>query len=65
MERLTALQMIEKARTVLYPRKLSHDNSAGDVACALLTSEGNLFFGVCIDVGSGIGFCAEHSASRR
>ncbi|HPD42374.1 MAG TPA: cytidine deaminase [Anaerolineae bacterium] len=62
MERLTALQMIEKARTVLYPRKLSHDNSAGDVACALLTSEGNLFFGVCIDVGSGIGFCAEHSA---
>ena len=62
MERLTALQMIEKARTVLYPRKLSNDNSAGDVACALLTSEGNLFFGVCIDVGSGIGFCAEHSA---
>ena len=59
MERLTALQMIEKARTVLYPRKLSNDNSAGDVACALLTSEGNLFFGVCIDVGSGIGFCAE------
>jgi len=62
MKRLTALQMIEKARTVLYPRELSNDNSAGDVACALLTSGGNLFFGVCIDVGSGIGFCAEHSA---
>ena len=48
--------------TVLRPIKLSNDNSAGDVACALLSSAGNLYFGVCIDVGSGIGFCAEHSA---
>jgi len=28
----------------------------------LLTESGNLFHGVCIDVGSGIGFCAEHGA---
>ena len=54
--------MIEKAKTVLRPRKLPNDNSAGDVACALLSSVGNLYFGVCIDVGSGIGFCAEHAA---
>jgi cytidine deaminase len=62
MEELTNLEMIEQAKTVLRPRKLSNDNSAGDVACALLSSAGNLYFGVCIDVGSGIGFCAEHSA---
>jgi cytidine deaminase len=62
MEELSNLQMIEKAKTVLRPRKLSNDNSAGDVACALLSSSGNLYYGVCIDVGSGIGFCAEHSA---
>ena len=62
MNELTNLQMIEKAMTVLRPIKLSNDNSAGDVACALLSSAGNLYFGVCIDVGSGIGFCAEHSA---
>jgi cytidine deaminase len=62
MVELTNLQMIEKAKTVLHPRKLSYDNSAGDVACALLSSAGNLYFGVCIDVCSGIGFCAEHSA---
>ena len=62
MEGLTNLEMIEHAKTVLRPRKLSNDNSAGDVACALLSSGGNLYLGVCIDVGSGIGFCAEHSA---
>ena len=59
---LTNLEMIEKAKTVLKPRTLSHENTAGDVACALLSSGGNLYLGVCIDVGSGIGFCAEHSA---
>jgi len=62
MEELTNLEMIEQARTVLRPRKLAGDNAAGDVACALLSSSGNLYFGVCIDINSGIGFCAEHSA---
>ena len=62
MKELTNLEMIEQARTVLRPRKLSADNAAGDVACALLSASGNLYFGVCIDINSGIGFCAEHSA---
>jgi cytidine deaminase len=62
MKELSNLQMIEKAKAVLRPRKLSNDNTAGDVACALLSSTGNLYLGVCIDVGSGIGFCAEHGA---
>lgn len=34
----------------------------GDVAAALITDRGSLFVGVCIDTGSGTGFCAEHSA---
>jgi len=62
MTEVSNLQLIEKAKTVLHPRKLSNDNTAGDVACALLSSAGNLYLGVCIDIGSGIGFCAEHSA---
>ena len=62
MNELTNLEMIEKAKTVLKPRNLSPGHTAGDVACALLSSGGNLYLGVCIDVGSGIGFCAEHSA---
>ena len=62
MNKLTNLELIEKAKTVLKPRELWLGNSAGDVACALLSSNGNLYLGVCIDICSGIGFCAEHSA---
>ncbi len=62
MPELTTLEMIDKAKKVLQPRKLSDDNTAGDVACALLSASGQLYFGVCIDISSGIGFCAEHSA---
>jgi cytidine deaminase len=62
MKELTNLEMVEKAKSVLKPRELFLGNRAGDVACALLSSNGNLYLGVCIDIGSGIGFCAEHSA---
>jgi len=58
----TTLELIEKAKTVLHPRDLYLGNRAGDVACALLSADGNLYLGVCVDIGSGIGFCAEHSA---
>src|SRR5512140_473134 len=59
---LTNLEMIERAESALRPRRLGNDNTAGQVACALLSAEGNLYLGVCIDISSGIGFCAEHSA---
>jgi cytidine deaminase len=62
MQKLINQELIEKAKTVLYPRELYLDNRAGDVACALQSAAGNLYLGVCLDIGSGIGFCAEHSA---
>ena len=62
MAKLTNFEMIERAKAALRPRELYLGNSAGDVACALLSSKGNLYLGVCIDISSGIGFCAEHSA---
>jgi len=62
MRDLTKEELIEKAKTVLYPRELYLGNRAGDVACALQSAAGNLYLGVCLDIGSGIGFCAEHSA---
>ena len=34
----------------------------GDVASTLVTAAGHRYSGVCIDTGSGTGFCAEHSA---
>ena len=59
---MTNDELIEKAQAVVNPRKMAHGFTMGDVGCALLTEKGNLHLGVCIDVGSGIGFCAEHSA---
>lgn len=55
-------ELIEKAKSVLKPRKIKHGFTVGDVGCALLTNKGNVYLGVCIDTASGMGFCAEHSA---
>jgi len=38
------------------------DRLFGDVGSVLTTPSGSLYRGVCIDTGSGTGFCAEHSA---
>lgn len=62
MELLSNFDLIQKANSVLNPRPLDLGNSAGTVGCALLSASGRLYVGVCIDIGSGIGFCAEHAA---
>jgi cytidine deaminase len=36
--------------------------SAASVGAALRTTSGAIHTGVCVDVASGIGFCAEHAA---
>lgn len=61
MSEITNKELIEKAKSVVNPYKLG-DYMIGDVGCALVTDKGNVYLGVCIDVGSGMGFCAEHSA---
>jgi cytidine deaminase len=35
---------------------------AGDVAAAILTREGRVYTGICIDASCSVGFCAEHAA---
>lgn len=59
---MTNEELIQRARSVVNPRKIAQGFTVGDVGCALVTDRGNLHVGVCIDVGGGIGFCAEHSA---
>jgi cytidine deaminase len=59
---MTNDELIQKARSVVNPRKIAHGFTVGDVGCALITDNGNLHLGVCIDAPGGIGFCAEHSA---
>ena len=60
---MTAKELIEEANKILGEYELSSSEySAGSVAAALLTSQGNLYTGINIEVACGIGFCAEHSA---
>ncbi len=54
-------ELIALAADVLNPHHVD-DRLFGDVASALVTRAGDVFLGVCIDTGSGTGFCAEHSA---
>jgi cytidine deaminase len=61
MTSVTNEQLIEAATGVLNPTMVG-DRLFGDVGCTLLTEDGNLYHGVCIDTASGTGFCAEHSA---
>jgi cytidine deaminase len=52
---------IDSAQGVLNPQVVG-DRLFGDVGSTLVTDRGNRYSGVCIDTGSGTGFCAEHSA---
>ena len=51
------------AEKLAYPRVLSESAEAGSVAAALLTEEGHVYTGVCIDTPCSMGFCAEHAAA--
>ncbi|MCC6795784.1 MAG: cytidine deaminase [Candidatus Hydrogenedentes bacterium] len=53
------LKAVQEA-TVNY--QASEDVHVGSVGAALLTPDGRIFTGACVDCICGIGFCAEHSA---
>jgi cytidine deaminase len=53
--------LIEVARAIINPHRVG-DRLFGNVAAALETTTGTIHTGVCIDTGSGTGFCAEHAA---
>jgi cytidine deaminase len=59
---MTNEELILRAECVLKPHATTDGRLIGDVAATLLTDKGNAYSGVCIDTGSGTGFCAEHSA---
>ena len=54
-------ELIASAAAVLNPRSVGN-RLFGDVGSTLVTAAGNRYSGVCIDTGSGTGFCAEHAA---
>lgn len=54
-------ELIKLAVAVLNPIERAGD-WIGDVGFALVTDRGNIYTGVCVDVSSGVGFCAERAA---
>ena len=50
------------ARKVQKGRVISPFVEAGGVAAAILTKQGNIYVGVCIDTASTLGMCAERNA---
>jgi cytidine deaminase len=54
-------ELIKLALEVVNPVKIDGD-WIGDVGSALVTESGNVHRGVCVDIGSGTGFCAERAA---
>ena len=61
MDSTSNRELINTAQGVLNPHTVG-GRLFGNVASVLIAATGNRFSGVCIDTGSGTGFCAEHSA---
>lgn len=55
-------KMYEAAKAVLKERRISDYFSCGEVAAAVLSRSGRIYTGVCIDICSGLGVCAERNA---
>ena len=55
-------RLYEKALAVQNERKVSDYVEAGGVAAAVLTKEGNIYTGVCVDTCATLGICAERNA---
>jgi cytidine deaminase len=62
VDEMSDKELIDKAKSVLKPRKIRHGFTVGHVGCALITDKGNVYVGVSINACGGMGFCAEHSA---
>jgi cytidine deaminase len=62
MDNETRRQLIDAARAVSGGFRLRDEFSAGSVGAAVRTAGGNVYTGICIDLGSGLGFCAEVAA---
>lgn len=58
---MTNEEIIKSAEGVLNPHNVG-DRLFGNVGATLITNKGHVYSGVCIDTGSGTGFCAEASA---
>lgn len=59
---MTNKNLIQKAKNVARVNDGQEGVTFGEVGCALISKNGNIYLGASIDAACGIGFCAEHSA---
>jgi cytidine deaminase len=59
---MTTQELIDAAYSVAGVYSPSDLCESGSVGAAVLTQDGNIYTGVCIDTACSLGFCAEHAA---
>lgn len=52
----------DAAKAVVNPKKISRQICSGGVGAAVITKNGNIYTGVCIDTDCSLGMCAERNA---
>jgi cytidine deaminase len=62
MRKIGFKELYEIAKSKNNPRKISPFIEAGGVTAAILTENGNVYTGVCIDTSCSLGICAERNA---
>ena len=50
------------AKSIAIPKKINEQICFGGVGAVVLTKQGNIYTGVCIDTASTLGMCAERNA---
>lgn len=50
------------AKNVVNPKKISQQICSGGVGAAVVSNNGNIYTGVCIDTDCSLGMCAERNA---
>lgn len=54
--------LYDMAKSVAIPKVINEQMSSGGVGAAVLTKQGNIYTGVCIDTDCSLGMCAERNA---
>lgn len=55
-------KLYNAAKAAVCPHELSQHMCVGSVGAAVLTKDGNIYTGICIDTACSLGFCAERNA---
>lgn len=55
-------KLYNAAKAAVCPHELSQHMCVGSVGAAVLTMNGNIYTGICIDTACSLGFCAERNA---